>query len=115
MAALATADVNNQILTSVANFQTLLSLRLTSKRFNTVFKAHPNTIIRDVAYNEVGAALPQALRLVRCEIAHFRYATVGELPEETDVMTDPIEPQEAHMLAKNAKIAHTLEALFSWR
>src|ERR1700691_1403842 len=108
MAALATADVNNQILTSVANFQTLLSLRLTSKRFNTVFKAHPNTIIRDVAYNEVGAALPQALRLVRCEIAHFRYATVGELPEETDVMTDPIEPQEAHMLAKNAKIAHAL-------
>ena len=115
MAALATPDLNHQILSSVANFETLGSLILTSKTFNTVFEAHPNSIIRDVAYNEVGSALPQALRLVRCETANFRYADVATLPEESDVMTRPIEREEARRLAKNAKIAHSFETLFSRR
>lgn len=115
MAALASADINHQILASVANFKTLLSLISTSKAFNAIFEAHPQSIIRNVAYREVGAALPQALRLVRCEAAHLHCVDVADLPDEGHVMTKPIERGEARMLAKNARIAHTFEDLFSWR
>lgn len=115
MALFVTADVNYHILTSVTDFSTLLSIILTSKALNSVFEAHPHSIIREVAYNEVGSALPQALRLVRCEPAHCRHAAVEDLPAESDVMTRPIDRAEARMLAKKAKIARRFEALFSWR
>lgn len=113
MAQFVTTDVNYHILTSVADFPTLLSIILTSKAFHSVFETHPNSIIRDVAYNEVGSALPQALRLVRCKAALCRHAAIEDLPEESDVI--PIGRAEARMLAENAKIARRFEALFSWR
>jgi hypothetical protein len=115
MAALVTPDLNHQILASVDSFRALLSLISTSRAFNTAFETHPNSIIRDVAYNEMGAALPHALRLVRCEAAHCRYTDVADLPQENDVMMYPIDRGEVRMLAKNATVAHRLENLYSWR
>lgn len=108
-------DIVHQILVSVPNFKSLLSLLLTSKLFNDVFEAHPHGIVRDVAHNQVGPALPQALRLVRCETAGYRFKDVADLPAEDDIMKQPITRAEARVLAQNAYVAYTLEDVFSRR
>lgn len=109
------ADIIDHILTCLPDFKTFLSLVTTTKIFNTTFQARPHSIIRAIAYNEVGHALPQALRLVRCEAGHFHDADLSDLPEEKTAMNTPIQPEEACALVKNAKVAHSLEDLFSWR
>lgn len=110
------SDVIHQILASVSDFKSLRSLLLTSKPFHDTFEAHPQGILRDIAFNKVGAALPQALRLVRCEAAGYRNKDVAELPSEQDVMVQPIiTRREARALAENAQVAYDLEDLFSQR
>jgi hypothetical protein len=113
------ADIIYDTMTSLPDFQTLLSFMTTSKAFYTMFQYHPQSIIRAVAYNQVGDALPQALRLVRCDEPNYnrfpiRFPNVNDLPEE-NMMNTPIQPREARMLAINARVAHALEDLFSWR
>jgi len=58
-------DVIDRILQFLPSFSTLYSAILTSKSFYQVYKAHPRSIIRAVAYNVIGPALPQALRAIR--------------------------------------------------
>ncbi|KAF5343213.1 hypothetical protein D9758_013421 [Tetrapyrgos nigripes] len=61
-------DIIDRILQFSPSFPTLQSAILTSKAFYNVFKAHPRSLIRAVAYNIVGPALPQALRAVRYRV-----------------------------------------------
>ncbi|KAJ7493967.1 hypothetical protein FB451DRAFT_1215773 [Mycena latifolia] len=58
-------DLVDRIMTFCPTFGTLQSLILASKAFHRVFQDHPKSITRSVAYNIVGPALPQALRVVR--------------------------------------------------
>ncbi|KAJ7731599.1 hypothetical protein B0H16DRAFT_1583089 [Mycena metata] len=58
-------DILDRILTFCPTFITLQSTILVSKAFYNVFQTHPKSITRAVAYNLVGPALPQALRVVR--------------------------------------------------
>lgn len=116
------ADIVDYILTSITDFKTLLSTISSAKVFYEVFKAHPRSILCAVAYNEVGGALPQALRLAQCEVVprYYRCVDVSRLPEENKTVnikfpSEPSQSAELRKLSANAKIAHELEALFSWR
>lgn len=109
------SDVIHQLLVSVPDFKGLRSLLLTSKPFHDAFEAHPQGILRDIAFNKVGAALPQALRLVRCEAGSYRNKHVADLPLEKDTMEQPITRREARALAENAQVAYAFEDLFSQR
>lgn len=109
------ADIIDHTLICVPDFKTFSSLIKAAKIFYTTFQARPHSIVRAVANNEVGDALPQALRLVRYETGRFHDADINGLPEENIVMNTPIHPEEARMLTKNAKVIHKLEDLFSWR
>jgi hypothetical protein len=100
------------IFTFLPNFEALRSTLRASKTFYTVFEAHPQSIVRDIAFNQFGPALPQALRLVRCQSRNYEPAKLLEV----DVVTHPpITPKEARMLAFNARVVRALEDLFSWR
>ena len=108
------ADVIDHILTS-STIESLLSLSSTSKAIYTVFKAHPQSIIKAVALNEVGETLPQALRLVRYR--GQRHVDPTRLQSESEMMSDdePITIKEARLLSQRAQNAKELEDLFSWR
>ncbi|KAJ7240649.1 hypothetical protein B0H12DRAFT_52323 [Mycena haematopus] len=58
-------DILGQIFTFCPTFSALKALILVSKAFSRVFQAQPKSITRAVAYNMVGPAPPQALRVVR--------------------------------------------------
>ncbi|KAJ7161544.1 hypothetical protein C8R46DRAFT_350922 [Mycena filopes] len=61
-------DIVDRIMTFCPTFTALQSTILVSKAFYNVFQTHPKSITRAVAYNIVGPALPQALRLVRYDM-----------------------------------------------
>ncbi|KAJ7914354.1 hypothetical protein B0H13DRAFT_2002868 [Mycena leptocephala] len=58
-------DIVDRIMTFCPTSGTLQSTILVCKAFHRVFQAHPKSITRGVAYNVVGPALLQALRVVR--------------------------------------------------
>ncbi|KAJ6460528.1 hypothetical protein C8R45DRAFT_1108942 [Mycena sanguinolenta] len=58
-------DIVGQIMVSCPTFGTLEVSALASKAFYRGLRAHPKSITRAVAYNIVGPALPQALRVIR--------------------------------------------------
>lgn len=62
-----------------------------------------------------GSALPQALRLARCQAAHLLQRHVGDLPNESNVLDRGILRGEASILAFNARVVMALEDLYSWR
>jgi hypothetical protein len=103
-------DIVDRILTFLPDFLTLQNVLTASKALYAVFQAHPNSIVRAVAYNVVGSALPQALRLVRCQDGSGAYDTLEE-----DVVSLNITSEEARKLAANTTVVHALEDLFSWR
>jgi hypothetical protein len=104
-------DIVDRILTFLPDFLTLQNVLTASKALYAVFQAHPNSIVRAVAYSVVGSALPQALRLVRCQDVSGTYDTLLE----EDVVSPNITSEEARKLAANATVVHALEDLFSWR
>lgn len=61
------------------------------------------------------SALPQALRLARCQAAQLFQRRVGDLPNENYVLDQGILHGEASILAFNAKVVIALEDLYSWR
>ncbi|KAF9464131.1 hypothetical protein BDZ94DRAFT_1257074 [Collybia nuda] len=109
-------DIIDLVLTFLPNFPALGATILASKQIYNIFKIHPNSIIRAVAYNITGPALPQAMRLLR-------YAPPPEPNDPAPLQkiwleSDPISPitnWEAHCLVKNATIVSSLENLFSSR
>ncbi|KAK7468956.1 hypothetical protein VKT23_003455 [Stygiomarasmius scandens] len=96
-------DVIDRILQFLPSFSTLYSAILTSKSFYQVYKAHPRSIIRAVAYNVVGPALPQALRAIRYQehkSARGSQTKVGVDDSETESDSDdnetPTRPSDAN-------------------
>lgn len=108
-------DIVDVILTALPDFPTLLSTISASKDINTVFETHPLSIIRCVADNQVGPALPQALRLVRLCVLPDADRSLGNIPKEARVLDIPITRKEAGQLGRNSRVARQLEAFYSFR
>ncbi|KIJ60910.1 hypothetical protein HYDPIDRAFT_116592 [Hydnomerulius pinastri MD-312] len=110
------ADLVDRILTSLPDFSSLVSTILTSKAVYAVYKAHPTSIQRAVAYNLVGSALPEALRLVRCRRRGMTLKPPNELLGEDDIVKNPqLTRDEIKDLVGISGSAKRLEELFSWR
>ncbi|KAJ7135216.1 hypothetical protein C8R43DRAFT_621821 [Mycena crocata] len=73
-------------MTFCPTFGTLQAMVSGSKDFRRVFQSHPKSITRAVAYNIVGPALPQALRVIRYPyLKHgLRSNIVNDLSESSD-------------------------------
>lgn len=110
------ADLVECILRSLPDFQCLVSTILTSKTIYNVFQQHPRSVVRSVAYNLVGPALPQALRFVRCQNAQLYSKPVAELLGEDDIQENPVfSSEDIRSLVAISTSVQELESLFSWR
>ncbi|KAG1748837.1 uncharacterized protein EDB91DRAFT_1311765 [Suillus paluster] len=104
------------VLTYLPDFQCLASTILTSKSVYNIFQQHPRSIIRSVAYNLVGPALPQALRFVRCRNAQQYSKPVGELLGEDNIQRNPVlSSEEITGLVAISSSIQELECVFSRR
>ncbi|KAJ7501084.1 hypothetical protein B0H11DRAFT_2275414 [Mycena galericulata] len=110
-------DVLDRILKFCPTFGTLEATVLVSKAFYRVFQTHPKSITRAVAYNVVGQALPQALRVVR--YPYYEFESTGADPvamattcsEDQDI--DLITSEEKETLEVNAKMVADFEDIYS--
>lgn len=110
------ADLVECFLRFLPDFQSLASTILTSKAIYNVFQQHPRSVVRSVAYNLIGPALPQALRFVRCKNAQLYYKPVGELLGEDDIQKNPVlSSEDITSLVGISTSIQELESLFSWR
>ncbi|KAG2107252.1 uncharacterized protein F5147DRAFT_698279 [Suillus discolor] len=110
------ADLVECFLRFLPDFQCLASTILTSKAIYNVFQQHPRSVVRSVAYNLVGPALPQALRFIRCKNAQLYYKPVGELLGEDDIQKNPVlSSEDITSLVDISTSIQELESLFSWR
>ncbi|KAK7055609.1 hypothetical protein R3P38DRAFT_3304799 [Favolaschia claudopus] len=112
-------DILDRILTFCPTFQTLQSTMITSKTFYRVFQTHPKSITRAVAYNAVGPALPQALRVLRYPYDEYNTpdadpAAMAEACEE-DHLISVITAEEKQKLQENSRIVVKLENIYSLR
>ncbi|EKM60840.1 uncharacterized protein PHACADRAFT_133680 [Phanerochaete carnosa HHB-10118-sp] len=102
-------DVLDGILLSLPDFTTLSAVLRTSKShlYNT-FQAHPKSTALSIAYNLVGPALPQAVRVV--------FNADPKLCDEDTILADRVLDRDAcELLQQNAAIVQRLEDLFSFR
>ncbi|KAF8898837.1 hypothetical protein BD779DRAFT_1485777 [Infundibulicybe gibba] len=109
-------DIIDRIFTFLPDFATLQAAVLASKSCYGIYKSHPNSITRAVLYNQLGPALPQAIRVLRFQIpGDFTTVTPGvNAWEESDIIS-PISSSECQELVANARDVHKLEDLFSLR
>lgn len=128
-----TDDVVDRILSFSPTFSSLLATILTAKSIYTVFQTHPKSILRAVAFNITGPALPQALRCIRhpnivkypprsgarLDSDNYINATVKKSSDVDidggDLLAAPITAAETHLIVANAKVVARLEDLFSAR
>ena len=105
-------DLVYRILVSLPDFACLKSVLLASNAFLSTFSMFQRTITHSIAYNEIGYALPQALKLIRAVSSSgvIDYSVSEDTWDQT-----PITPYEARSMAKNAVVARELEDIFSWR
>ncbi|KAF8164480.1 hypothetical protein K438DRAFT_1984628 [Mycena galopus ATCC 62051] len=122
-------DIVERIMTCCPTFSTLESTIHVSKAFCNVFQTHPMSIMQAVAYNVVGPALPQALRVVR-----FPYPTIydewrsqdetprGDIHPENMATTCPeelaasvIKAGEQGWLLRNTEVIDSFENIYSLR
>ncbi|KAK7013844.1 hypothetical protein R3P38DRAFT_2545889 [Favolaschia claudopus] len=87
-------DVLDRIFTFCPTFSTLQSLMLTSKAFY-------NSITRAVAYNIVGPALPQALRVLR-----YPYGDDSQEDERDESKSRKYHEEDAHTMATTCPEDH---------
>ncbi|KAJ7450515.1 hypothetical protein B0H11DRAFT_2077294 [Mycena galericulata] len=112
-------DDLDRILTFCGSFGTLKASILVSKAFYRVFRSHPKSIIRAVAYNIVGPSLPQALRVVRYPYHLYDSpegnlaAMAAECPEDQDIGT--LTAEEKEKLQENSRVVEELEGIYSVR
>ncbi|KAJ7137520.1 hypothetical protein C8R43DRAFT_607943 [Mycena crocata] len=115
-------DIVDRIMTFCPTLATLRSMILVSKDFHRIFQTHPKSITREVAYNIVGPALPQALRVLRYpypaadeededEEVEIPVVLATACPEEHEV--DSITADEAHKLEELATSLRRLEDVYS--
>lgn len=108
-------DATAHLLSISPTFATLLPLILTSKFVYGVFRARRETIVHAVASNHLGAVLPQALRLARCEDARLLQRNVEDLPKEEDIYAREITTSQARIMVRNAQTVQELEDYYSFR
>ncbi|KAJ7738238.1 hypothetical protein DFH07DRAFT_841194 [Mycena maculata] len=111
-------DILDRIMTFCPTFGTLQSTVLVSKSFYRIFQTHPKSITRAVAYNIVGPALPQALRVIQYPYpAHHAADTLDALRMATECPEDHapsvITADEKAMLQGNSKVVAALEDIYS--
>ncbi|KAJ7848825.1 hypothetical protein B0H14DRAFT_2356546 [Mycena olivaceomarginata] len=110
-------DILDRIMTFCPTFGTLQSTILVSKAFHRVFQAPPKSPIQStVAYNIVGPALPQALRVVRYPYDGYTSdgdpSTMAEAcPEDHDPTV--ITAAEKTTLQENSRVIAVLEDIYS--
>ncbi|VDB93517.1 unnamed protein product [Peniophora sp. CBMAI 1063] len=106
-------DVLDYILSSILDLRTLCSTVQVSKRLNTVYKARQRSLRAAVARNEVGPALPAALRLARydtdAQMVWQDFNWQG-FTEDSDYEIDWALAQE---LSANAEAMCEFESLYS--
>ncbi|KAJ7821370.1 hypothetical protein B0H14DRAFT_2831422 [Mycena olivaceomarginata] len=114
-------DIVDRILTFCPTFTTLQSMILVSKAFYAVFQTHPKSITRAVAYNIVGPALPQALRVIRFPLVNLD-GTLRDEKEDPDTLATTlpeehspsiITAEEQQVLQENSTVVETLEDIYS--
>ncbi|KAK0504269.1 hypothetical protein EDD18DRAFT_1063331 [Armillaria luteobubalina] len=110
-------DVIEQIFHFLPSFSSLQSTIRVCKDFYKIFNAHPRTIVRRVAYNIAGPALPQAIRLLRyrCEDDTNSSSSEGSDPDDETTNGPPLTQSETKKLINIARVASKLEDLFSFR
>ncbi|KAF8209525.1 hypothetical protein K438DRAFT_1811206 [Mycena galopus ATCC 62051] len=109
-------DIVDRIMTFCPTFSTLRSTILVSKAFYRVFQTRPNSITRAVAYNIVGPALPQALRVLK--YPYDKYAALDSNPAEMAAACpeehDPvIAAEDEEALSQNSQVIAELEDIYS--
>ncbi|KAF7372888.1 hypothetical protein MSAN_00495000 [Mycena sanguinolenta] len=115
-------DIVGEILAFSPTFKTLHATVLVSKAFYRVFRAHPKasrapqSITRAVAYNLVGPALPQALRVIRHPYRDYLmdkapFPRIAACPE--DCAPPVIAAREKMELEANARLVGQLEDIYS--
>ncbi|KAF9220579.1 hypothetical protein BS17DRAFT_786780 [Gyrodon lividus] len=110
------ADLVDHILTSLPDFTTLTSTIVICRAVHNVYRAHPNSVQRAVAYNLVGETLPDAVRYVRCKRDGMTLKPANELFGEDEFAKNPtLLKEEINHLITISKHGKELEALFSWR
>ncbi|KAJ7596044.1 hypothetical protein C8J56DRAFT_1116448 [Mycena floridula] len=105
-------DIVDRILTFLTSFEDLQATILVSKSLYSIFQTRPKSIIRAVASNVIGPALPQALLAARWELGKVYLRT--SVPSERDTISS-ILPREAHVLTRYANECRDLEDIFSLR
>ena len=100
-------DVIDHVLLHLPDFETLAAVLCTSRVFYSVFDVHPHSIAQSIAWNVVGSALPQAIRVVLAQDGR-------SLPDEPSVLTEhTLTRDECQQLQDNAAIVCKYENLFS--
>ncbi|EPQ51519.1 hypothetical protein GLOTRDRAFT_96271 [Gloeophyllum trabeum ATCC 11539] len=105
-------DILVHIMQFLPDFSSLSAMVPVSRQIHDIFKHHPIYVVRSVAYNQIGPALPQALRVVRHCQNDDHGRDPSKWPSEEEVLNTLITPQEAHILARNARIVLELEGLY---
>lgn len=116
-------DILDRILMFSPTFEALYAAILTCKAFHAVYNAYPQSIIRNVAYNVAGPAAPQAVRVVRYEMAHPYNPDDWEPDSDPDssgageetTEISPLTTDEIYSLKQVASVAKRLEDIFSFR
>lgn len=112
----ANSDIVTCVLMSLPDFDCLSSAILTSKTIHNVFQQHPVSIMRAVAYNLVGPALPQAWRFIQCKNAQLYSRPVDELLGDDDIQKkQTYSSRDARSLVAVSNSVRALENLFSLR
>jgi hypothetical protein len=119
-------DVVDYVLSSLPDYTTLSSFRLTCKAVNSVFKRHPQSIQCAIAKNLTGDNYCQALRVVRAVSQTSMDGIEGDENSTRHAMNfnstwrevmqnRELSGVEMHAIEKNAWGVRGLEDLFSWR
>ncbi|KAJ7822313.1 hypothetical protein B0H14DRAFT_2828711 [Mycena olivaceomarginata] len=124
MRALTSFPLNNDIVAHIMaccfTFNTLHSTILICKAFYGVFQAHPKSITRAMAYNIVGPALPQALRMLRYPYpVDNEYISIDPIalamacPEDPDYSDVLFTAEEKLYLEEDSRTVAALEDIYS--
>jgi hypothetical protein len=108
-------DAIYRILRCLSDHGSLQSSILACKSFHEVFQAHPKSILRAVARNITGSALPQALTLARSQLSPERVDRKTAIADVIKVDETIITFDEVRLLEANADVVWELEDLFSLR
>ena len=107
-------DIVDRLLRFSQDFAALRAFALSCRTVYDVYRAHPKSITRAVAYGVVGPVLPQALQLIRnqCSDAPSSEDSIHVPPVDT---TTVIARHELDALEQNQDVVRQLEDMFSQR